>query len=555
MNSLRNYTQSLLLAFLFIITFSCKEDVKPTEQFAPIKTDENGFITYYDSTLIVNGVVNIPDSIKGIGEKTFINNKKITTIIGKNVITIKSLAFAECSNLKKINIPNIETIGENAFYNCSSIEMVSIGNILPQIKQNSFANTPGSKELNAVITKENKLLFSGWAYENKFKKLNSEEISMIKTDKNGFITFYHPIQIKNGIVNLPDSIKGIAEKVFMNNKKLKQIIGKNVMTIKYLAFSECSNLENCTFNNLKTIEGQAFEQCNKLKEINFENLSNIGNRSFVLCSMLKKVNIPNIRKIGKNAFSGCSSLELMKIGKILPYTYENSFTDTPYTKELNADISEKKILSFSEWAYNYKFKKLNSKIINTETFTPEGMFAEGRKIIRVNKEIVFNNEDGVIIPDFFTEIGDDVFAETGRYPFFEIYANGITKIGNKTFSNACNLYTVELPNVKEIGNNSFEVCYKFRELTLPSVEKIGDFAFRRCSFIYDIYLPKAKEIGKNAFSGCKRLEKLRLGVNPPAGENIFGGISKIYTLEVPKGSKEKYEKWKYRNKFKYIVEY
>jgi len=57
--------------------------------------------------------INVPSSVKSIGERAFFNNRSLTSVtISEGVKQIGSEAFNSCSNLEQINLPqSLEYIG------------------------------------------------------------------------------------------------------------------------------------------------------------------------------------------------------------------------------------------------------------------------------------------------------------------------------------------------------------------------------------------------------------------------------------------------------------
>ena len=61
--------------------------------------------------------------------------------LGKNVTSIRSFAFYNCSSLTSINIPSsVTSIGENAFLNCYSLTSVDLPNSVALILYNTFSD-------------------------------------------------------------------------------------------------------------------------------------------------------------------------------------------------------------------------------------------------------------------------------------------------------------------------------------------------------------------------------------------------------------------------------
>lgn len=74
---------------------------------------------------------------QGIGEALYIAKIDFMTVLGY----IPSYAFAFCSNLTSINIPNsVTSIGSNAFFGCDSLTSVTIPNSVAIIGTDAFCH-------------------------------------------------------------------------------------------------------------------------------------------------------------------------------------------------------------------------------------------------------------------------------------------------------------------------------------------------------------------------------------------------------------------------------
>ncbi len=86
---------------------------------------------YYDSEISYLGIVNIPTSVT-YNSKTY------------SVTSIGNDAFADCSGLTSVTIPNsVTSIGDRAFYNCSGLTSVTIPNSVTSIGDYAFYGCSG----------------------------------------------------------------------------------------------------------------------------------------------------------------------------------------------------------------------------------------------------------------------------------------------------------------------------------------------------------------------------------------------------------------------------
>ena len=191
-------------------------------------------------------------------EVTYMNRTRKVTSIGSG-------AFADCSGLTSITIPNsVTSIGDIAFARCSGLTSITIPNSVTSIGYSAFSNCSG---------------------------LTS--------------------------VTIPNSVTSIGEGAFYGCSRLTSIIIPNSVTsIGDLAFYGCKNLTTVNIgNSVTSIGGRAFEGCSRLTSVTIPNsVTSIGHYAFYGCSGLTSITIPNsVTSIGYSAFSGCTSLTSVTI--------------------------------------------------------------------------------------------------------------------------------------------------------------------------------------------------------------------------------------------------
>lgn len=229
----------------------------------------------------------------------------------KNSKTLDKRIFANCNELKKINIPSsIGEIKDEAFIFCNSmseIEFESPGS-LQTIGKSSFEST-GIKQLhikNLPLSSIEQRAFMNC------EKLNEVLIVGVPLKKLGIFAFrccslLTKVSLPNSVesigkgsfsdcinlveVNLPSSLKKIDDYLFMKCKSLKKIeIPKNVASIGLCSFSDCSSLSDVIFQ----------ENCS---------LTKIGECAFNKCEALKEIKIPSsVTEIAPNAFKNNNTL-------------------------------------------------------------------------------------------------------------------------------------------------------------------------------------------------------------------------------------------------------
>ena len=179
-----------------------------------------------------------------------------------------SSAFRNCSNLKKVVIPNsVKIIGKWAFQNCSGLTgTLVIPASVTTIGESAFENCSGF---------------------------------------TGFLTF-------------PTSVTFIGKRAFVGCNGFSGLtIPNSVTTIGDYAFYECSGFSGSLTipNSVTSIGWHAFNGCSGLTgSLTIPNsVTSIGNGAFYGCSGLAgSLTIPNsVTSIGDHAFFGCSNINLV----------------------------------------------------------------------------------------------------------------------------------------------------------------------------------------------------------------------------------------------------
>jgi hypothetical protein len=221
---------------------------------------------------IENGSVTITRVSSPEGELTIPR-----TIKGRLVTRIRAGAFAKCSKLTRINIPDsITSIGHDAFYNCSNLKSFTIPDGVTSIEPGTFRDCSG---------------------------LTS--------------------------ITIPNSVISIEHTTFKGCSNLTSItIPGSVTSMGGGVFEGCSGLASIAIpNSVTSIDGGFFSHCSSLSSITIPGcVTSIGERAFWNCNSLRKITIPDsITSIGGNAFQGCSSLTAVTFLGDLPKAEKDIF--------------------------------------------------------------------------------------------------------------------------------------------------------------------------------------------------------------------------------------
>lgn len=331
--------------------------------------------------------------------------------------------FYNNSNLLSIRIPKqIEKTGNGCFYHCTNLTDVIIDydSEFTEIAGQSFEGCTSLKNINLYnaqkITKFTGNCFNGIAIEE---------------------------------LNIPKNIVTIEYQSFSNCTSLKTVyvpLNSKLTTIERSAFSDCTNLKTLYLTNTITrFEDNVFLNCSLLDSIiDLKSCTYIGDSAFKNCTKLNFKNIGNVSTIGGTAFYGtniitaeikenatlgtqifnnCSNLETL--------IFKGDFTMDDWTKGLAQNCPK---------LTNIIFKKQVSKL-------PENCFLGNTGLTSIDLSKVTELSDNGIGYEFHN-IVSCIFSPT------------LTRIPNGMFSSWDNTnLTVTIPaTVTEISNEAFTNC-------------------------------------------------------------------------------------------------
>lgn len=507
---------SLFVAALFTLTASAEFEVDGIYYENVPGTSDEVYVWGIWQTYEGSTSMSIPSIIK-VGEYTY----KVTQVRGafKGVTTIESVhlpssimvidnqAFNGCANLSEINLPeSLQRIGYGAFANCTSLHEIKLPSSLKSLGEYAFAGS-GLRE---VVVPPSCTEIEQYIFQN-CRQLER--------------------------VVLPDTWTSIPYKTFEECYNLQSInLPSSLTRILDNAFGYCHALESIEIpNGVTVIYGEAFRNCIGLKSVSFpSSLTEIGAGAFSNCTALQSVSIPSsVTSIEYNAFGNCPLLkevifedgeselfisderttieieeesietgiingstnsafpyaETLYIGRPLqncPFRYDKAIKEVTFGN----NVTEIKEASFLGCEY-LRTATLSSSIKTIGATAFQGCYRltdvaipEGALTTIGEKAFYQTSSSNITLPESLTEIG--------AYAFYACsYLNHISlpplieTIEEGTFQGS-GLYSVDLGNVRSIGENAFKDS-KLRSVELPtSVKIIGAGAFSDCGGLFDV---------------------------------------------------------------------
>lgn len=216
-------------------------------------------------------------------------------VVADGALSIADFAFNGCKQLKEVTVPgSVETIGNGAFAECSNLERVNLTNGVLSIGEWAFGDSPAlaSIFLPASISAIGAGAFSGCAALTAIS-VDAGNPSFTSVDgvlfDNPMTTLLQYAPGKLGPYSAPHGISAIGD----------------------YAFELCAGLTELTLPaSVTTIGVGAFTGCRGLTRIYLaEGLEEIGDYAFSRCDALTSVTLPaSVVAYGQEAFSLCAAL-------------------------------------------------------------------------------------------------------------------------------------------------------------------------------------------------------------------------------------------------------
>ncbi len=371
-------------------------------------------------------------------------------------------AFAGCSQMTSVTIPNtVLSIGNDAF-NGSNLKTVSIPSSVVDISDLAFSYCGAIK---TFLVDENNPNYS------------SQDGILYNKTKTEFVAIPGALE---GSITIPESITSIG------------------------GFTLLSNLTNVTLpNNLQSIGSQSFTACFGLQYNEYDNATYLGSDTnpYLVLMRAKDKSITscvvheNCKFIRGGAFAECSALESISIPSGIVQICDSAFSEC-----LNLQYNVYDNAKYLGNATNPYVVLLEA----TEKEISSCIVSENCKIIY---DSAFKNCEilaSIAIPNSVVQIGDSAFKECTSLEDI-ILGDNVAIIGQDAFYHCQNLTAITLPeNLKHIESFAFGWSGLI-SITIPdSVVSIGIFAFEGCKLTSIQTGHGVKEIQRFTFTGASQ---------------------------------------------------
>ncbi len=199
--------------------------------------------------------------------------------------------------LKSVIITGGKTIGHAAFANCTTIQNLTLPNTLKVMETSTFYCADSIK--NIYIDD-----LVNWC-DIQFATSESNPLSL------GCSLYVNGKKLENLVI--PDAVTSIRPYAFFGYTGITSLtVGDATTEIGTEAFKNCSGLATVTLGSgVKAIGTAAFEDCKALTDIKLsEGLEVIGDSALRRCVLLEKITLSaSLKRIGKGAFKDCDALK------------------------------------------------------------------------------------------------------------------------------------------------------------------------------------------------------------------------------------------------------
>ena len=356
--------------------------------------------------------IEMSDKITEIGMRAFWGSGLVEINIPANVKTICQWAFADCSNLERVNFNyGLEIIENNAFTSCSSLKYLYIPETVREIWYKCFQNN----SLEKIVAPYHLCDLS--PEQGIYDETELEFYGECPPQKDFFTEFIKKdeepeyVELEMQTVYVPEGVTEIGREFFT------QYAGLNKVVLP---------------DSIKKINDSTFEECRYLEEINIPfGVEYIGDNAFASCFRIKKLHIPaSVTYIGKAAFRGL--IECKRI-------------------ELDANIKKIEEMTFASC---YNIEKIR---------IPDGV-----EFIGWNAFCNCQNIREVILPNTVRYLDSNCFERCKNLTKINL-PDGLESIEIYAFSRCESLKEIVIPpTVRYMGEESLATCLSLKRLTLPA---------------------------------------------------------------------------------------
>ncbi|MGN0213652.1 MAG: leucine-rich repeat protein [Muribaculaceae bacterium] len=338
------------------------------------KADEIPTASFADSKI---SSINLPSSLKSIGEGAFMCSNLETITLPESLDSIAAYSFSACSQLSEITLPasvitvcegafshcpllskvtisdqgrtsNI-TIGNQAFIDCESLAEVNLGKWTQSIGNKAFSGC-SSPDFNIIIEPESQLCEIG---EGAFMGSGISSFNFENCPKLTAIPAYSFATSSLKSVALPSNVQFVGEGTFFYGTAITSInLAECSTSISDLMFAGCKNSTSTGLDDTTTEIGKyayyGWDQTQKL--ILPESVAFVGDNAFANMKSLSKITStnPSAPELGNDVFSGINPTEVLLTTRPGSTGYTTAEQWKDFIMTLNGDADNNKRININD---------------------------------------------------------------------------------------------------------------------------------------------------------------------------------------------------------------
>lgn len=484
--------------------------------------------------------VSLPNSVTTVGDYAFRDCEGLTSVSLTNSVTdLGNATFSDCKALTSFTIPSsVSAIGDETFKDCRALTSITIPNSVKTIGKRAFAGCSNLAEVTipgSVNTIGEEAFYCGIS-----ELILPPSVTSIGRNICSKVKVAMPSTLDAGAFDYSTVITYPADNNLFEDKL---IYSSDKSAIYYASLSLSGD---CTIpSTVRSIGRQAFIKCKDLTAVTIPgSVTAIGDSAFYASGLIELILPPSVTSVGKSichpvktAIPSTLDADTFNYSEIVTYPIDNYLFEDNFIFS-----SDKSTLYFAS-------AKLSGDCTIPSTVSTIGYraFAYCTAMTSVaipgsvttigdNAFLGCTSLTSVALPNSVTAIGDSTFCSCGRLASV-IIPNSVTTIGGYAFGFCRALTSVTIPNsVTTIGDKAFSYCEGLTSVDIPnSVTTIGESAFSYCSVLKSVIIPNSvSSIGKYTFWACIGLTSVTIpGSVTTIGESAFAHCQGLTSVDIP----------------------